>query len=818
MKFAIKKPTAWLWKTDLSKEEIEQRLAGGKITGEWLVCPQGDVNLAVEVSKFLAEPTVFDATPASEAVTQVAPPPLPTTETPPTPNIPRRHDLDALRATAMLLGVVLHAALAYVTYPFWPVRDTDTSAFFDVMNSALHGFRMPLFFMISGFFTAMLWRKRGLGALMKHRAKRILLPLVVLLIPIQVVSFGMMAVFANVALTATTPEGKLCLAAKDNDVATMKQMLDEGVKPNAVEPSLKLPALNWAALNGSHEAAELLLQNGARVDIRTDDQSTPLGHAAFMGHAELAELLLEHGADVNAVNQHDATPLDSTKAPDTLTRMVAGMLKLKVNYDQLPKMREATAKLLVEHGGRSAGELEKKPEPAPAEKESATDAEGPPVNDAFCQAARTNDVETVKRLLDQGVDPSSMTGLKHSALTMAAGNGSYETAELLLRRGADVDGWQGGEEYSPPLLMAAGPGRSNIVTLLLDNGADVNLRNDNNHTALDATKIDEEYLRKVAGFYQLEVDYENLLENQKAVIKILKDHGAVYGSELGKKPKQAKKIDTRPLTEKYREFISWPGFQQPMIFGHLWFLYFLCLILVPFAVWAFIAEENRLSGLPAWMLRSPGVLLWLVPLTMIPQWFNGLLIPNFGPDTSLTLTPFPHLLVLYAVYFFVGAFYFDREEAEQPLGRFWWILMPLALLVVFPIGLTAIHEPESLTAYLPESSIRFVAVFAQSLYAWLMIFGMIGLFKKICAKENKTVRFISDSSYWLYLAHIPVLFAVQGLLLSLDVSAFIKMPLVCLITAGILLLSYKIMVRYTWLGRMLNGKRSREADSEPSTI
>jgi hypothetical protein len=143
MKYAIKKPTAWLWKTDFSKEDIEQRLAAGKIKGEWLVCPQGDANLSVEVSKFLADPTVLDPVPASAAVTQSAPPPLSTTETPTTPSLPRRHDLDALRATAMLLGIVLHAALAYVTYPFWPVRDADTSAFFDVMNSALHGFRMP---------------------------------------------------------------------------------------------------------------------------------------------------------------------------------------------------------------------------------------------------------------------------------------------------------------------------------------------------------------------------------------------------------------------------------------------------------------------------------------------------------------------------------------------------------------------------------------------------------------------------------------------------------------------------------------------------
>src|SRR5690606_28802888 len=45
----------------------------------------------------------------------------------------------------------------------------------------LHLFRMPLFFLIAGFFAAMLVRKGGLSGLFRNRARRILLPLVVFL-------------------------------------------------------------------------------------------------------------------------------------------------------------------------------------------------------------------------------------------------------------------------------------------------------------------------------------------------------------------------------------------------------------------------------------------------------------------------------------------------------------------------------------------------------------------------------------------------------------------------------------------------------------
>ena len=43
----------------------------------------------------------------------------------------RRHDLDALRAIAMLLGIALHAALSFSTVP-WMVSDSQTSDSFKI--------------------------------------------------------------------------------------------------------------------------------------------------------------------------------------------------------------------------------------------------------------------------------------------------------------------------------------------------------------------------------------------------------------------------------------------------------------------------------------------------------------------------------------------------------------------------------------------------------------------------------------------------------------------------------------------------------------
>ena len=67
----------------------------------------------------------------------------------------RRHDLDALRAFAMLLGIGLHAGLAYAPIP-WIAMNRETSPALGAFVEITHGFRLPLFFLMSGFFSAML--------------------------------------------------------------------------------------------------------------------------------------------------------------------------------------------------------------------------------------------------------------------------------------------------------------------------------------------------------------------------------------------------------------------------------------------------------------------------------------------------------------------------------------------------------------------------------------------------------------------------------------------------------------------------------------
>ena len=92
----------------------------------------------------------------------------------------RLHALDAVRAFALLLGVVFHAGFSFIPGMIpgiWAIADTSPSATIGVLLFASHIFRMSLFFFVAGFFARMLFHRRGARGFWADRAKRILVPL-----------------------------------------------------------------------------------------------------------------------------------------------------------------------------------------------------------------------------------------------------------------------------------------------------------------------------------------------------------------------------------------------------------------------------------------------------------------------------------------------------------------------------------------------------------------------------------------------------------------------------------------------------------------
>lgn len=545
----------------------------------------------------------------------------------------RRHDLDALRAIAMLLGIALHAALAYSNVP-WVVQDSQKNELFGLFFVAVHGFRMPLFFLVSGFFTAMLWRKRGLNALIKHRAKRILLPCLLGLVTI-IPAMAWVSVQASqlptaVGGTAQKSSPILVDAIRKNDLDAIRLALDSGADINVQEPASGVTPLSWAALYGHAEAAGVLIENGAALERANRDGARPLHAAAFLGRTKVVALLLKSGADETAKDFKGVTALDTTRTDWNSAHFIAGLL-------QLPKLDR----------------------------------------EEFL-------------------------------------NGQRECRRLL-----------GGEPVSN----------------------------------------DDE--RGLHGF-------------------VLAYTESING-------------DAFQLTDEFH-VVTTP------VFHHLWFLWFLCWLVPIFAVYAQAAGAMKFKSMPKWLILSPARLLWLLPLTMVVQLFMGVLMPGFGPDVSVGLIPQPHILLYYGIFFAFGAAYFNGDDVDGRLGRWWFVSLPLAIFIALPVGVAS--------SFITPN--RTVAAIAQVVYVWAMTFGMIGLFRKFMNSANPTMRYISDSSYWLYVAHLPLVIFLQGIVRDWTVSPFLKFALVCGVSTGILLFSYQTLVRYTWLGRLLNGPRTRPKPAAPA--
>jgi glucan biosynthesis protein C len=82
------------------------------------------------------------------------------------------------------------------------------------------------------------------------------------------------------------------------------------------------------------------------------------------------------------------------------------------------------------------------------------------------------------------------------------------------------------------------------------------------------------------------------------------------------------------------------------------------------------------------------------------------------------------------------------------------------------------------------------------------LLGLMGLFKIALKYKRPRARHIADSSYWLYLIHLPLIISGQVLLLDVNLAAIIEFTIIVAIAIVVLLLSYQFLVRYTWIRRL----------------
>lgn len=88
----------------------------------------------------------------------------------------REYFLDSIRAYLMLLGVPFHVSLIYSSQR-WAVNSQDPSLWLTILNEFIHAFRMQVFFVISGYFSYMLYLRYQPQRWLKVRLERVGIPM-----------------------------------------------------------------------------------------------------------------------------------------------------------------------------------------------------------------------------------------------------------------------------------------------------------------------------------------------------------------------------------------------------------------------------------------------------------------------------------------------------------------------------------------------------------------------------------------------------------------------------------------------------------------
>ena len=260
---------------------------------------------------------------------------------------------------------------------------------------------------------------------------------------------------------------------------------------------------------------------------------------------------------------------------------------------------------------------------------------------------------------------------------------------------------------------------------------------------------------------------------------------------------------------------------------HLWFLYVLALFYAGFLVLRgairFVDRRDRLGAAADVVMRfavqSPLAALALaapvaVALLAAPVWMAWFGIPT--PDRGfLPNTP---ALVTFGAGFGFG-WLLHRQIDLLVIWRRWW---PLNLGVA--IGLTAaclwIGGVRPFVAGEPEGPMRIAFAGAYALAIWTWSFGLIGIALQFLSGHGSGRRYLADASYWIYIVHLPLLIVLQSLSAPIDLPWFLKFPGILAVAMAIMLITYHLFVRFSFIGAVLNGRRFPKAkpprDGAPS--
>lgn len=228
---------------------------------------------------------------------------------------------------------------------------------------------------------------------------------------------------------------------------------------------------------------------------------------------------------------------------------------------------------------------------------------------------------------------------------------------------------------------------------------------------------------------------------------------------------------------------------------HLWFLEYLLLLYILAAIGVCLSRAlpESVKGLVTvayrWALRRP----YAPGLCALFSWLPLAAMHGNLKDCD-GFIPEPLILTAYVVPFGFGWLLFCNRDLLARFQRHIWLYVALTVPAWFIWAASGRAHP-------------FLGSAGNAGLCWLWTFALIGLFLKYVSRPRPLVRYLSDSSYWLFIIHLPVVVWLQVAMLPVPLPALAKIPIVLALALVLLIASYDLMVRPTWVGALLNGRR-----------
>lgn len=253
---------------------------------------------------------------------------------------------------------------------------------------------------------------------------------------------------------------------------------------------------------------------------------------------------------------------------------------------------------------------------------------------------------------------------------------------------------------------------------------------------------------------------------------------------------------------------------------HLWFLYYLMLIYISVYIFKIISK----------------IIFWYQLKTKFDSIFNNimdaklhilvlslitfLLLNNMKfivVDTPIGFLIEYRLLIHYSIFFYFGWMTRRNPKVFDTIIKNSNIYFFIAIPNIFFLIISILNFNTNYSSNIIKFVFHVIIFrFSYAICTWCLTLGIIGFFQHYLNKENKLIKYLSASSYWIYIMHLPLILLLQHNLFNNMVLGCFKPIVVFLTSIVILLISYHLIIHSTYLKYAL-GSRTSDRKVMPST-